>query len=200
MSRERFDVNRVPTAPSDCWTKIQASLLEAARQHQYSSSSSNDEATVGHCCSPSYLSSLHGHDGGGGGGKGGGSVSDGVDIDDGEGNGGGGENAVHSTDRWATEQPTTTTSAVRGDAALGSSSRIYISRRKVEPSGIGDGTECVYKKEDDGTVNADSGIANTAKSNLELYVDQCAWRVLHAASRTASGGDSFFVVQVIKSA
>lgn len=34
------------------------------------------------------------------------------------------------------------------------------------------------------------------KSPLEAYVDQCAWRVLHAASRTASGGDSFFVVQV----
>ncbi|CAM9489871.1 unnamed protein product [Laminaria digitata] len=28
-----------------------------------------------------------------------------------------------------------------------------------------------------------------------MYVDQCAWRVLHAASRTASGGDCFFVVQ-----
>ncbi|CBJ32450.1 expressed unknown protein [Ectocarpus siliculosus] len=37
--------------------------------------------------------------------------------------------------------------------------------------------------------------AVAAKSALETYVDQCAWRVLHAASRTASGGDSFFVVQ-----
>ncbi|CAM9236382.1 unnamed protein product [Sphacelaria rigidula] len=34
----------------------------------------------------------------------------------------------------------------------------------------------------------------TKRSGLEIYVDQCAWRVLHAASRTASGGDSFFVV------
>lgn len=36
----------------------------------------------------------------------------------------------------------------------------------------------------------------TKRSGLEIYVDQCAWRVLHAASRTASGGDSFFVVHV----
>jgi hypothetical protein len=27
------------------------------------------------------------------------------------------------------------------------------------------------------------------------YVGQCVWRALHAASRTASGGDSFFIVQ-----
>lgn len=40
------------------------------------------------------------------------------------------------------------------------------------------------------------GGAGAAKSPVEVYVDQCAWRVLHAASRTASGGDSFFVVQV----
>lgn len=36
----------------------------------------------------------------------------------------------------------------------------------------------------------------SGKTASEMYVDQCAWRVLHAASRTASGGDSFFVVQV----
>lgn len=33
-------------------------------------------------------------------------------------------------------------------------------------------------------------------SGPEVYAERCAWRVLHAASRTASGGDSFFVVQV----
>ncbi|CAM9500118.1 unnamed protein product, partial [Phaeothamnion confervicola] len=29
----------------------------------------------------------------------------------------------------------------------------------------------------------------------EAAVEQCIWRVLHAASRTASGGDAFFVAQ-----
>ncbi|CAM9753303.1 unnamed protein product [Chrysoparadoxa australica] len=29
----------------------------------------------------------------------------------------------------------------------------------------------------------------------KAYVSQCVWKVLHAASRTASGGDSFFIVQ-----
>lgn len=42
------------------------------------------------------------------------------------------------------------------------------------------------------------GNDNVSKSELDMYVDQCAWRVLHAASRTASGGDCFFVVQVRK--
>ncbi|CAM9647143.1 unnamed protein product [Choristocarpus tenellus] len=32
-------------------------------------------------------------------------------------------------------------------------------------------------------------------SDANKYLDTCAWRVLHAASRTATGGDSFFVVQ-----
>ena len=32
--------------------------------------------------------------------------------------------------------------------------------------------------------------------DMEAFVERCAWRVMHAASRTASGGDSFFVVQV----
>lgn len=44
------------------------------------------------------------------------------------------------------------------------------------------------------------GECREPRSGLEMYVDQCAWRVLHAASRTASGGDSFFVVQVLRAA
>lgn len=39
-------------------------------------------------------------------------------------------------------------------------------------------------------------VVGQAMSGPEIYAERCAWRVLHAASRTASGGDSFFVVQV----
>lgn len=79
-----------------------------------------------------------------------------------------------------------------GDAAAGNGGR---------PSGeICTGERAKADARFHGRARAGQEGREMVRSGLDMYVDQCAWRVLHAASRTATGGDSFFVVQVTDSA
>lgn len=80
-----------------------------------------------------------------------------------------------------------------GDSTAGGDSDVPRSNGGLSASSRDDsGPEAEYQ-ECGGDVG---GVGGEVRSGLERYVDQCAWRVLHAASRTASGGDSFFVVHV----
>lgn len=169
VSRERFDVNRVPTKPSDCWCKIRASLLHAALDY-HSDSAKNSE-----------LGANNGD---------GGVLMDAESISRATGR----EDGLGSLDSSTLLSDTAVgeEAAASGDAAAG---------KEVSPGGNGIGGEGKAGKGKVWGVGNEckggmKGNRRQSKSGLEMYVDQCAWRVLHAASRTASGGDCFFVVQV----
>lgn len=169
VSRERFDVNRVPTKPSDCWCKIRASLLHAALEHHSDSAKTSE---------------LGADNGDGGVLVDVESISLATSQEDVLGNL---DSSTLLFDTAVGEEATAS-----GDAAAG---------KGVSPGGNGVGGEGKAGK---GKVwgvgnkckGGMKGNRRPSKSGLEMYVDQCAWRVLHAASRTASGGDCFFVVQV----
>lgn len=138
VSRERFDVNGVPTEPCDCWHEIRALLLKPLGAA---------EATKG----------------------GGGARAARAKAS------GGGPSAGGANPSQPRPQSAACADAAAGDKASG---RGCWERGGSWKSGL----------PTDGY--------NASKTPAERYVDQCSWRVLHAASRTASGGDCFFVVQV----
>ena len=183
VSRERFDVNKVETDPADCWRKIRALLLQAAKNdHSYAHGSihgttgRSDQETET-VLRPS-LGSAHT-----------------------------GKNAPlrsGTVDRGETESELSaaaTGGAAAGDAgsrdagsgdAAGGGSGVSAGAGDGGADGVGGKAWGVGSDKKGGVRGND----NVSKSDLDMYVDQCAWRVLHAASRTASGGDCFFVVQV----
>lgn len=167
MSRERFDVNGAPTDPSDCWREIRALLLTAASQHPaHGATPSDAEVDTG----PGNCELVNRED------------------DDPSG----GVASMPSTRDTDGSTRCAASSAAGGDAAAGdevSSAGMHGAGGNGrggngEPWGVGSGRKGGVRGND-----------RASKSGLEMYVDQCAWRVLHAASRTASGGDCFFVVQ-----
>ncbi|CAM9099869.1 unnamed protein product [Scytosiphon promiscuus] len=189
VSRERFDVNKVPTEPSRCWSQIRALLLKAAyremnhpQPHPHPHYQTRVRSTATRPPDAAFLQP----DTGG---------------------------SRVATDAVATAANPTRTAqpqqAIRreeeepggpSDESAGPG-RGQPSRRCAAASS-GDaaaGNETVIAARGDGGAGRGDGCGGAdiggAKSALEAYVDQCAWRVLHAASRTASGGDSFFVVQ-----
>lgn len=162
VSRERFDVNCVPTDPSDCWCKIRASFLHAVLEHHPEISA--DEGGGGLLTRTESFARASGR-------------KDGLC----------GPDSSTLCDTTVEEE-----SAASGDAAAGN---------RVAPGGNGVNGEGKAGKGKVWGVGHEckggmKGNRRASKSGLDMYLDQCAWRVLHAASRTASGGDCFFVVQV----
>lgn len=171
VSREKFDVNGVPINPSDCWREIRALLLKAATEHpEYEANSSELLADTGA------------------------DLNADADLVNGETDSS--EDKVLE-DRRDDIKPAydATVSSSCGDAAGGR----RVSREGFHTTGglsrEGEGKPWELGSRSRGGVE---GNRRESKSALELYVDQCTWRVLHAASRTASGGDCFFVVQVMQ--
>lgn len=193
VSRERFDVNNAPTDPGHCWPHIRALLLRAAvqnlQQPRDRTARSGDNAAQqlgaggsGFAANPAAAAA-----------------------------------AEETKSLRKTRQYSERSSGVGADfdtgtlpadpaaAAAAAAENAALSGGTGGRGGCGGGA----RAREEGGVKKRSGVANGAKgvtgdahegvpkSPLEEYVDQCAWRVLHAASRTASGGDSFFVVQVL---
>ncbi|CAN0350624.1 unnamed protein product [Pylaiella littoralis] len=191
VSRERFDVNNAPTDPGHCWPHIRALLLRAAvqnlQQPRDRTARSGDNAAQqlgaggsGFAANPAAAAA-----------------------------------AEETKSLRKTRQYSERSSGVGADfdtgtlpadpaaAAAAAAENAALSGGTGGRGGCGGGA----RAREEGGVKKRSGVANGAKgvtgdahegvpkSPLEEYVDQCAWRVLHAASRTASGGDSFFVVQ-----
>lgn len=223
VSRERFDVNKEPTDPSQCWSRIRSLLLSAAVQASEQLPLEGMVATVA-AARPADAAALRPDTGGPR------IISADSDSDSGaaaadepmktkggcprEGEAGRLSGRPNEGDRPAGERAAAIgagrnsgrpsigadpDAAPGGDAAAGAGDgSVY--------GGGGDDVEggcdpaagnAAGSEGTGGPAEAVCGAEEGAKkSPLEMYVDQCAWRVLHAASRTASGGDSFFVVQV----
>ena len=212
VSRERFDVNKEPTEPSRCWSRIQALLLEAA-VHPQTSSQENQEmqSPPDKTARPADAAALLPDTGGPR------AATDSavsapaaaaspvtrakkekaaVDAAS-SSSAAAAASAAECAEVGEAQMSPGSTLPARGhpeaasaDAAGGSgfTGNVGGGAGTREVDGTGEGVPCEGGEE--------SSTCTKTKSPVEAYVDQCAWRVLHAASRTASGGDSFFVVQV----
>lgn len=209
VSRERFDVNKEPTDPARCWSRIRSLLLSAAVEASEQPPLDGMVATA--AARPADAAALRPDTGGAR------IISTYSDSDPGaaaepmrtkggcqrDGETDRVSGRTNESDHPAGERPAATAegrnsgrpsigadddAAPGGDAAAGNRP-VYGGGPAAGNAAGGEGTG--------GPAEAVCGAEEGAKkSPLEMYVDQCAWRVLHAASRTASGGDSFFVVQV----
>ncbi|CAN0489720.1 unnamed protein product, partial [Ectocarpus sp. 12 AP-2014] len=199
VSRERFDVNKVPTDPSQCWSQIQTLLLQAAaqdqkqqQQQQQQQQQEQQQVKPDRVARPPDAAAVQPDTGG----------------------------ARIVTDTAAASATSTGAAAesvkpkgVKDEEDVRPSKSVPASQEVDHTPSGPDGTHCCDASPSGVRVPGEGGCgggpvqggvggaakvgdgAVAGKSALETYVDQCAWRVLHAASRTASGGDSFFVVQ-----
>ena len=217
VSRERFDVNKEPTDPSRCWSCIRALLLEAAIQtlnHQKQHNNDHhNQGPLDTMARPADAAALQPDTGGpriatdsaaapGMRAKKKGfleaaavAVAECPSV--GEAHMGhmdhmGPESAPPAADARPDTSP--------ADAAAGGNGSTGKLAVEVEGGGGSRDVDACITGEGGcvgcGGPPEEDACARASKSPVEVYVDQCAWRVLHAASRTASGGDSFFVVQV----
>ena len=222
VSREKFDVNKVPIDPADCWRKIRGLLLQAATDRHHSGPS-NGDITASGATSKATISSGTSASGAISSGTAASSTTAGLsdkksetvfrsrpgltmqtdscpredtswrdDVDNSNPKGSE-QGTAAAAAAAATPGDVAAGDAAAGDAAGGGNGGLV----GVGSGGAGGVTSKAWGVGSDkkGGVR---GNDNVSKSELEIYVDQCAWRVLHAASRTASGGDCFFVVQVTK--
>lgn len=197
VSRERFHVNKAPTDPSNCWSHIRALLLRAALD--------NLQQPTDRTARPADAAAQQTGTGGGG------IVADPTapasasatvaeeikPLRDTDQRSRLSTGAGAGTDTLPSDPAAAAAGAAGGNAVLPGGT-----------DGTGGYVDGASAREEGGGGKNRRGVANgdhtsdtaieggVPKSPLGLYVDQCAWRVLHAASRTASGGDSFFVVQV----
>lgn len=207
VSRERFDVNKEPTDPCRCWSRIRSLLLDAAVQN--SKHNQQNQAPVDRTARPADAAALQPDTGGPR------IASDSAasatasspvtrakktkgvpEAAVAEGCQAVGEaqlNRRSGPTAGADAETTSPADAAAGGNGLGLESVSGGSAREVEGGG---GKKEVDAKGEGSAPGGAEGGGSVSKSPVEVYVDQCAWRVLHAASRTASGGDSFFVVQV----
>lgn len=198
VSRERFAVNKVPTDPSQCWSQIQTLLLQAAVQDQKQQQQQQQQATPGRVGRPPDAAAVQPDTGGAR------TVTDTAAASATGTDTGTGAAAESATPKGVKDKEDVRPSrSVPADQEVDHTSRGPDGCNRcsdARPSGVrvhGEGGRGGGPVEGGvGGGAKDGGGAVAAKSALETYVDQCAWRVLHAASRTASGGDSFFVVQV----
>lgn len=190
-------MNKEPTDPSRCWSCIRALLLEAAIQTSNHQNQQDQQTPLDRTARPADAAALQPDTGGAR-----------IATDPAEPPVTRAKKEKGFLDAAADEPvagqedphgPISTSTSARpagahsetwtADAAAGGNGKVEVEGGDANHKGGGVG--CGGAEED---VSGSAGSAS--KSPVEVYVDQCAWRVLHAASRTASGGDSFFVVQV----
>lgn len=193
VSRERFDVNKEPIEPSRCWLRIRALLLEAAVHDQVHVQNPNqqNQAPLDKRARPADAAALQPDTGGAR------IATDSVAA--------AASPVMRAKERGVLEAATATATAEEcaavGEAQMGPRSTLPAGgcpeTASADAAAGGNWfSDKVYLEGGTGKWEVDAQGEAKTKSPIEAYVDQCTWRVLHAASRTASGGDSLFVVQV----
>eukprot|EP00903_Cladosiphon_okamuranus_P016696 g15391.t2 len=202
VSRETFDVDREPIEPSRCWSRIRALLLDAAVLAQ---NSKQIQAPLDKTARPADAAALQPDTGG-----------PRIATDSAASATATSPVIRAKNEEGVLEATTATTTATISAAAeeaqmctRSTPTGVHPETASADAAAGGGGftgkveverIEGKRAKGGGGDFACDSDRAEEirdtkTKSPIEAYVDQCAWRVLHAASRTASGGDSFFVVQ-----